>query len=813
MLKSIARVEMLESRCLLSAVVAAAPVGGGISGLVYDDHNASGTQDPGDQGLGGVKVFLDLKHTGIFAQGDPFATTSPQGDYAFSNLTPGTYSVTTQPPAGFQQDYPFGGQEYSIAVASGKTTIGINFGETTSSHVSGTVYSNATGKLVGLAGVTVTITATNGSAPVFTKVTDSIGYYGIGGLPNTSYTVTLQLPAGYVLASGGLSQTTPVLGSGQNDNAVNFTLAPALAIVSSNRYVQVEAGTGSGEQTASGTAPFDGAVSGSQDSNVPGGYVNLTGTATQESTLTPTEFADSGPTHSEPYAVYALEEDDLVNGANAFAQAESYFQVTFTVKAAESYALSKSLTGFGPFDATFSFTGPGGVQVVPTQTGPNDMPVYQDGTLQPGTYTLTYDLLCYDNDDNLPNVPNYNLDLTFTPLPTTGSISGVVYDDHNGSGTQDAGDQGLSGVKVYIDANHTGVYAANDPTTLTNAQGNYTFAGLAPGAYSINTVPPAGFQQDFPFGGQEQHAAVVAATAASGYNFGETTSSHVSGTVYSNATGKLVGLSGVTVTIAAADGKGPVFTRTTDSVGYYGIAGLPNSSYIVTLQLPSGYVSAGGSLSQTTPVLASGQNDNAVNFTLTPAVVIDSSNRFVQVEDSVNLGAGFPASTQTATGTNAFNGSVSGEYAYGMESNYVNVSAGANQKSTLTSTEFTDQSPAPNYFGAVYAYEQDTLENGNDSSQGESYFQVTFTVKSAITYSLNASAGGAGGAMALFSFTGPGGVAVAPAQDLANTNNPVIQSGTLKPGTYIITFDCICTDSYDDEPMIPQYALDLKFGV
>jgi hypothetical protein len=44
----------------------------------------------------------------------------------------------------------------------------------------------------------------------------------------------------------------------------------------------------------------------------------------------------------------------------------------------------------------------------------------------------------------------------------------------------------LAGLTVFVDRNGSGVLAPGDPTTTTDASGNYSFADLAPGAYTID---------------------------------------------------------------------------------------------------------------------------------------------------------------------------------------------------------------------------------------------------------------------------------------------------------------------------------------
>lgn len=71
----------------------------------------------------------------------------------------------------------------------------------------------------------------------------------------------------------------------------------------------------------------------------------------------------------------------------------------------------------------------------------------------------------------------------------SGSISGTVYEDINGSGNATA-DTGLPGVTVYIDANNNGKLDGSEISAITDANGNFTFTGLAAGTYQIGEVVP-----------------------------------------------------------------------------------------------------------------------------------------------------------------------------------------------------------------------------------------------------------------------------------------------------------------------------------
>jgi uncharacterized repeat protein (TIGR01451 family) len=110
---------------------------GTISGRTYLDSNRNGISDTGEAGVSGVGVGL----TGSDILGRSVTqstTTDANGDYAFNNLQPGTYTVSQTQPQGFRsaQSNPgstggtAGDNSISgIAITSGQTAQANNFGE------------------------------------------------------------------------------------------------------------------------------------------------------------------------------------------------------------------------------------------------------------------------------------------------------------------------------------------------------------------------------------------------------------------------------------------------------------------------------------------------------------------------------------------------------------------------------------------------------------------------------------------------------------------------------------------------------------
>jgi hypothetical protein len=84
-------------------------------------------------------------------------------------------------------------------------------------------------------------------------------------------------------------------------------------------------------------------------------------------------------------------------------------------------------------------------------------------------------------------------------LVLPGHVVGVVFDDANGNGIQDANEDGLANVAVdlYNDLNHDGILDASDvlsgTTTTEQVEGAFAFLERLPGHYLLAVEPPSGF--------------------------------------------------------------------------------------------------------------------------------------------------------------------------------------------------------------------------------------------------------------------------------------------------------------------------------
>jgi SdrD B-like domain/FG-GAP-like repeat len=112
-------VEPLEDRTLLAA---------SISGVVFNDLGGNGILDLGEPGLAGVMVYLDQDGSGGFNASEPSALTNGSGEYAFTGLTAGTYSVGVVPPDGSTVTFPETGTTQIVQLDVDQTLAGVQFG-------------------------------------------------------------------------------------------------------------------------------------------------------------------------------------------------------------------------------------------------------------------------------------------------------------------------------------------------------------------------------------------------------------------------------------------------------------------------------------------------------------------------------------------------------------------------------------------------------------------------------------------------------------------------------------------------------------
>jgi hypothetical protein len=207
-------------------------------------------------------------------------TTDGNGFYQFTNVAPGTYSVTASHSGFFSSTQ-------SATVSSGATTT-LNFQLATGGKLAGTV-TNSSGSAI--SGATVMISG--GSVPTsVTLTTSSTGAYATNFIPVGTYTIT-------VSATGFTTQSkTATVNTGQT-TTVNFTLSAGggtgtlsgtVVNISNNAAISGATVSFSGGSTTTNSSGFY------QFTNVAAGTYNVTASHTGYFSSTQTATVSGGAT-------------------------------------------------------------------------------------------------------------------------------------------------------------------------------------------------------------------------------------------------------------------------------------------------------------------------------------------------------------------------------------------------------------------------------------------------------------------------------------------------------------------------------------
>ncbi len=218
---------------------------------------------------------------------------------------------------------------------------------------------------------------------------------------------------------------------------------------------------------------------------------------------------------------------------------------------------------------------------------------YEFSDLTPGSYTVeetvpTDFILTTASSRSIVLPDGGSISVAFGNQPLS-SILGIVFNDVNGNGTQEASEIGLSGVMIVL----TGT--TNSYTNYTGSLGEYVFLGVPAGNYLIEETDPAGYASST----LNQRSVNLAAGSAAVANFGDQTQGTISGVAYEDTNGNGFqeaaekGIAGVDITLTI--GASHLSVTTTES-GEFTFSGLTPGNYAVSAAAPAAFV-------QVTPTL------------------------------------------------------------------------------------------------------------------------------------------------------------------------------------------------------------------
>ncbi len=405
---------------------------GSVSGTVYQDINNDGIKDFTEPGIAGVTITL----MGVTDQEIPVTetvVTNFTGSYSFTNLAPGTYTVTQTQPTGYKDGIDTLGtgamtatkpsnDTFAVTLAAGDRAINYNFGELIPGSISGTTYFDFDGDGIkdanetGLSEVEVTLIEvgddglfdTADDITIGTQTTDPNGKYYFSDLAPREYRVIVDNP--------------------DIDNA-NEDPAENVGTVSG-----ITDGTASNRQISNIT--LDPVTTGIDGVNYDFGYPNDQSPENQNfiNTLSGTVYED--------------DDNDGVLDAGESGIAG------VTLELYQGMTLVDTTTTDANGNYTFTNVAAGTYEIREVQPS-----TYLDGTdnYVPGT----------DQWDSTPTVNNDSIIGTFTTTPdgiditgnnfgelSPGNISGTVYRDLNNNGVKDPRESGFSGINVTLTGNN-----------------------------------------------------------------------------------------------------------------------------------------------------------------------------------------------------------------------------------------------------------------------------------------------------------------------------------------------------------------------
>ena len=601
-----------------------------VGNFVWFDANKDGIQDADEVGVAGVTVTMDGQldmDPLLDADGNLVkpVTTDANGKYVFTNLLPGSYGLTFTIPAGYSETVKKAGDDRAVdsdgaetwpVLKQGQDDMTVDLGLIADGTIGDTLFwdvdnnggSAPSGADKPLAGVTVKLTYTTpaGAEKTLTTVTDENGKYSFKDLAPGDYVVTVDkaslatvcpectaqthAPSGDLTASEGqeLSLTSKVtLNPGamtNNDQDWAFTGVANTAIVKAIADpVEVPAG-----------------------GFTPGTSVTYTLTVTNE-----------GPSP----ATGVVAQDKLPSG------------VTF------EYA-----DGDGTYDAASGKWDLSGEVIEKGATRTLRITVIIRASAAGSVVTNTATIEKQDQiGDKKPD------NTSSVPLTAGYTIAGKLYNDANASFSSDNGESPYAGVTVALlkrDGTPVLDKDGNPVTAVTDADGKYSFPGLALGEYSVSVVDPTsgpleGTKPTEAYTGRYKTSADVTIAEATGsvidVNFGFVKPASVGDYTWMDVNRDGVqdadepALPGVTVTLtyedgsAVTDASGNVVTaKTSDANGKYSFENLLPGGYKVSFQAPAGFEAttseagddrAADSNGATASVtLAQGQTDDTIDF-------------------------------------------------------------------------------------------------------------------------------------------------------------------------------------------------------
>ncbi|MFM7159432.1 MAG: collagen binding domain-containing protein, partial [Planctomycetaceae bacterium] len=415
---------------------------GSVRGTVWNDRFRDGTRDIDlagtylDPGLAGWQVYLDLNRNLALDAGEPFATTDVNGQYLFTDLQVGDYELLEIIPAGWETTVGYGDNQ-TVTVYSGAETLAADFANfnldtSVPGSISGTVWNDLNGNGV--------------------RETAAGGGYSDPGL--SGRTVFADLNGDGVAGTGEPTTNTTADGS--------YTLTGVRPGTVSVIEVLPTGWTA--------TTPTSGARTLSLRNGGTATGIDFGNYARQEGVLSGRVFndrnsngvRDTGEPGLAGLTVFLDTNDNGVLDAGEPSQATR-----------EDQFFTPAVDETGTWEFTHLAGGTYHVRVAVT-----DALSATPAAARVQTVTLSAAQVV----SGLDTAARYRRN----------EILGLRFDDANANGVRDAGEAGVAGATIYLDVDRDDILDADEPRTITAADGSYHFSDLAPGSWVVRDIPGTG---------------------------------------------------------------------------------------------------------------------------------------------------------------------------------------------------------------------------------------------------------------------------------------------------------------------------------
>jgi uncharacterized delta-60 repeat protein len=180
---------------------------GDIVATTFQDTDGIGSQNSGEPGFPGQVVWVDLNGNGVQDSTEPAGVSDSFGDVMFDGLSPGTHTLRTQVPAGWQLTFPNSAYRGDSCDATITATTGAAcaFGLTQLAMITGTVFNDLNGNGVRDAGEPALASQQTFATDLAGNLINgslafsaSDGFYRIRSLNPGNYYVKIGLQSGWI---------------------------------------------------------------------------------------------------------------------------------------------------------------------------------------------------------------------------------------------------------------------------------------------------------------------------------------------------------------------------------------------------------------------------------------------------------------------------------------------------------------------------------------------------------------------------------------------------------------------------------------